>query len=632
MCGIAGFCNMPENWHENIRRMNDRLSHRGPDAEGIWSNEEHSVVLGHRRLSILDLSESGSQPMISANGRYVIVLNGEIYNFKKIKQKMSYSNKNISFNGTSDTEILLEAFAIYGMKATLNMVKGMFAVALYDRDEQKLQLARDRMGEKPLYYGFIGGKFIFASDIASIAENLYFKDEIDRDALTLYFRYGYIPAPYTIYKNIRKLEAGSIAELTAPFTKIKEEKYWDIRDIACRGQNNLFKGSLEEASDELDRLLKESINGQMVADVPVGAFLSGGIDSATVVAIMQKLAGEKVRTFTVGLENEAFNEASEAKKIAEYLGTAHTEIYITEKEAMEVIPQISFIYGEPFADSSQIPTYLVSRLAKDTVTVALSGDGGDELFCGYNMYNLIGKRWSRLNNIPDPLKVSTGLCITHSPLKHDPFFFRLAHYLKAKNVTELYELTGSAVEGIDHLVLNGEIPDYKYNQYKGNTLKNPKENLMLMDMLMYHPDDILVKVDRSGMAVSLESRIPLLDKDIIEFAWSLPLSYKENAGVTKRVLKNVLYKYVPRELMERPKKGFSIPIHQWLRSGELREWAGELLNSSKIRDQGFLDYRVVEAYWNDFLRTGKWNVHIWYLLMFEQWYEKKDGRILSAGD
>lgn len=627
MCGIAGFCNMPENWHENICKMNNRMLHRGPDAEGIWSNEDHSVVLGHRRLSILDLSESGSQPMISASGRYVLVLNGEIYNFKNIKEKLLNNNKNISFKGTSDTEILLEAFDTYGMKATLNLTKGMFAVALYDREEKKLYLARDRMGEKPLYYGFIGDKFIFASDIASIAENLYFEDEIDHDALTLYFRYGYIPAPYTIYKNIRKLEAGSIAELPAPFTKIKEEKYWDIKEIAYRGQNHLFKGSREEASDELERLLKESVNGQMVADVPVGAFLSGGIDSTTVVAIMQKLAGEKIKTFTVGFENEAFNEATEAKKIAEYLGTDHTEIYITDKEAMEVIPQISHIYGEPFADSSQIPTYLVSKLARNAVTVSLSGDGGDELFCGYNMYNLIGKRWSRLNKIPNPLRAAAGWGITHTPLSHNSFLFRMAHYLKAENVAELYELTGNAVKGIDYLVLDGEIPGFKYNQYDSGALKNPKDNLMLMDMLMYHPDDILVKVDRSGMAVSLESRIPLLDRDIIEFAWSLPLSYKESAGVTKRVLRDVLYKYVPQDLMERPKKGFSVPIHEWLRRGELREWAEELLKSTKIRDQGILNYRVVEAYWNDFLKTGKWNIHIWYLLMFEQWYEKRTGGI-----
>lgn len=618
MCGIAGFCNMPENWQENIHRMNNRMLHRGPDAEGVWSNEDNTVVLGHRRLSILDLSEAGSQPMVSASGRFVIVLNGEIYNFNEIRKKLLAEKRNFRFRGSSDTEILLEAFEEYGMKDVLQMAKGMFAIALYDRKEKRLQLARDRMGEKPLYYGFIGRRFIFASDIAVIKENTFFEENINRDALTLYFRYGYIPAPYTIYKNINKLEAGTMMELRAPFESASAEKYWDITEVAYNGQNNLFRGSEKEAADELERLLKESISGQMVADVPVGAFLSGGIDSSTVVALMQSISEKRVKTFTIGFENENYNEAQDAKKIAHYLGTDHRELYVSDREIMDTIPKMSFIYGEPFADSSQIPTYLVSKLAKSEVTVSLSGDGGDELFCGYGIYRIIDELWKKTGSIPEPLKKTVKFCIGHSALDRNFKLHLIGHYLGAKTPAEMYAMTGSAVKGIENIVLGGHIPDFKYSQYN-NSLQYTRNNLMLMDMLMYHPDDILTKVDRSGMAVSLESRIPLLDRDILEFAWKLPLKYKADSQMSKKVLKNVLYRHIPKELMDRPKKGFAIPIDGWLRKGELREWAEDLLSPAKIKAQGIIDEKTVGRYWDNFIKTGKWNRHLWYLLMFQQW-------------
>lgn len=619
MCGIAGFCNMPENWQENIHRMNNRMLHRGPDAEGVWSNEDNTVVLGHRRLSILDLSEAGSQPMVSASGRFVIVLNGEIYNFNEIRKKLLAEKRNFRFRGSSDTEILLEAFEEYGMKDVLQMAKGMFAIALYDRKEKRLQLARDRMGEKPLYYGFIGRRFIFASDIAVIKENTFFEENINRDALTLYFRYGYIPAPYTIYKNINKLEAGTMMELRAPFESASAEKYWDITEVAYNGQNNLFRGSEKEAADELERLLKESISGQMVADVPVGAFLSGGIDSSTVVALMQSISEKRVKTFTIGFENENYNEAQDAKKIAHYLGTDHRELYVSDREIMDTIPKMSFIYGEPFADSSQIPTYLVSKLAKSEVTVSLSGDGGDELFCGYGLYRIIDSMRKKTENIPVSVRKLSKYCIERSSLDKYSKLHSIAHYLAAENASEMYELSGNAMKGIDTLVLGGKVPPFKYSQYNADLLRKPKNNLMLMDMLMYHPDDILTKVDRSGMAVSLESRIPLLDKDILTFAWKLPLEYKADYQTSKKVLRNVLYRYVPNELIDRPKKGFAIPIEEWLRTGKLREWAEDLLNPSQIKAQGIVDAKTVELYWKNFIRTGKWNRHLWYLLMFEQW-------------
>ena len=627
MCGIAGFCNMPERWEENIKGMDNRMITRGPDAEGIWANEDKSVVLGHRRLAIIDLSENGAQPMVSSSERFVIALNGEIYNFKELRKKLLAEKKVFGFKGNCDTEVLLELIEAYGLTASLTMVKGMYAFALFDRKTQKLYLVRDRIGEKPLYYGFINQKFVFASDLGAIKENLYFDGELDLDALSLYFRHGYIPAPYTIYKNIRKVEAGSIIELNKPYTDFSETTYWDIKEIALRGQKNRFRGSEEEAAEQLESLLANSIKMQMVADVPVGAFLSGGIDSATVVSVMQQLSTRKIKTFTIGFKNNAYNEAEYAQDIAKYLGTEHTELYITENEAIKVIPQLPHIYAEPFADSSQIPTYLVSKVAKENVTVALTGDGGDELFCGYRSYQKIGKVWDCIRPIPQAIRYMAKQAIGTLPLGNATQLRKIAYCIDADSCAKLYELRTEALDNIDRLVLHGHIPEYKFNQYEGNTLKNGKEDLMLMDLLMYHPDDILVKVDRAGMAVSLETRIPLLDRDIVEFTWQLPLAYKADNHSTKKVLRRILYKYIPKEIMERPKKGFSVPIDEWLKKRELREWAQELLNPLKIKQQGILNEKMVSSYWTTFIKNGIWNIRLWYLLMFQEWFQEQNSKI-----
>ena len=625
MCGIAGFCNMPENWYENITKMNDQLIHRGPDAEGIWAASDASVVLGHRRLSIVDLSEAGGQPMLSADGSYVMVLNGEIYNYKELASKLISEKKVTSFRGHSDTEVLLEQISAYGFRKAIESAKGMFAVAAYDRNEKKLYIARDRIGEKPLYYGFIKGGFLFASDLGAICGHERFTSELDLDALNLYFQYGYIPAPYTIYKDIKKLEAGSILEISYPFTQTYQYKYWDIMEVAKYGQTHLFKGTEKEAADELDRLLKDSVRGQMVADVPVGAFLSGGIDSTTVVGVMQHLSPRKIKTFSIGFENRDYNEAQYAKRTAAYLETDHTELYVTEKDVIDVIPQIPCIYSEPFADSSQIPTFLVSKLARQQVTVSLSGDGGDELFCGYNSYLRVRNLWNRIKNIPMPLRrlVSLGSCI--NMLMRLERMQNICHYIAASSPEKIYEWEGNVIPLTDKLEIGSRIPEFKYNCYpKGYLGDCVENNMMLMDFLMYHPDDILVKVDRASMAVSLESRIPLLDKDIVEYAWTLPLSYKADAYERKKILKNVLYRYIPKEMMERPKRGFSIPVKKWLQEGALRNIVAELLLSGDIRKQGILNEKAVRYIWENFERTGRGAEKIWYLLVFQMWLQRNN--------
>jgi asparagine synthase (glutamine-hydrolyzing) len=617
MCGIAGFCNRTQNWKSEIKAMCDRMQHRGPDAEGFWKEDMGNIVLGHRRLSILDLSENGAQPMISSSGRFAIAFNGEIYNFSELKKSLTTNNSTICFHGTSDTEILLESFEHVGIEETLKLIKGMFAVALYDREEKKLYLMRDRVGEKPLYYGWVNGTFAFASDIACLYQLKDFQNEVNRDVLNLYFEHGYIPAPYSIFENIWKLEPGTVLSMEEPFQKYEIHQYWSMMDIAKQGQHNLYAGSYEEAKEELDRLLKESIKGQMIADVPVGAFLSGGIDSTTTVAIMQSLCNNKIKTFTIGFEEAAYNEAQEAKKIARHLGTEHTELYVTQKDAEEVIPKIPNIFGEPFADSSQIPTYLVSKLAKQQVTVSLSGDGGDELFCGYNSYRFISEYYNKIKWIPYSVR-KMGYATLNSKLFQNTKLQQKSRLLLSQSPENFYERLMQD-KMLEDLVINSQRPSFKYSEYPSSYLNGIENNIMLMDLLMYHPDDILVKVDRSAMAVSLESRVPLLDRDVVEFAWNLPLEFKYKDGIQKRILKDVLYQYVPKEMMDRPKSGFSIPISKWIREGNLRDWAEELLDYNTIKKQGYLNSDVVCQMWNIFLETGRYSEKIWYILVFQMW-------------
>ncbi len=621
MCGIVGLCNLKGDWQGNIGRMNARMLHRGPDAEGVWMSEDRDVVLGHQRLSIVDLTPTGAQPMESHSGRYVIVFNGEIYNYRKIAERLIEEKKVTRFRGTSDTEVLLEAMEAYGVERAISMCKGMFAIALYDKKEQVLFLVRDRVGEKPLYYSAMeNGTFAFASEIGCIAALDGFEKEINTAVLDIYFTHGYIPAPYSIYKNVYKLEAGSILKIKAPYRSedISISQFWSMTEAAKKGQANLFTGNREEASLELERLLKESIRNQMVADVPVGAFLSAGIDSSTIVALMQSLGSSKVRSFTIGMSEEGYNEADAAKEIAKHLGTDHTELYITKQDAIDVIPKLAYIFGEPFADSSQIPTYLVSKMTREHVTVSLSGDAGDELFCGYTSYESVSRIWGKMKNVPYFLRKPCSELLLHSPLAKNHMYRTKAALLGAKDPGRLYEISYETDPLTKRISKTHEKCPYKYNQFT-NELEEVNHNIMLMDMLMYHPDDILVKVDRSAMAVSLETRVPMLDKDVVEFAWTLPIEYKRQGKVGKQVLRDVLYRYVPKEMMERPKKGFSIPIDKWLLEPALRGWAESLIDRKVLEKQGVLDPDVVWEIWEDYTKRGVWRIQIWFILMFQEW-------------
>lgn len=644
MCGIAGFCNFKGDWRRNIERMCDRMQYRGPDASGVWASDDHRVVLGHRRLAIVDLTPTGAQPMVSRDGRYVIAYNGEIYNHADIRKRLLAENRTPAFRGTSDTETLLEAAAAYGLADTLKMAKGMFAIALYDREEHALFLARDRIGEKPLYYGILkdninngenDGSFVFASDLNSIASLDGFTNPVNVDILGDYMCYGYISAPYSIYRGIWKLEPGKILKVKSPFDKPEIFTWWSMMETAVFGQKNLFRGSSEEAAQELERLLQNAIAGQMTADVPVGAFLSAGIDSSTVVSLMQAQSSQKIRTFTVGMWEEQFNEAPVAKEIAERLGTEHTEVYITEEDAKNVIPALAGMFGEPFADSSQIPTYLVSRITREHVTVSLSGDGGDELFCGYNTYYSIDRIWNKVRKLPYPLRLAAGgaLGVTGC-LGNNPSLATRAGLLGARSIEDMY-LRSEIGEGLKLVkgrqegkrldfgpwdaIQSREAGTTWMDAYPSGLLEEPRHNLMLMDLLMYHPDDILNKVDRTAMAVSLETRVPMLDRDVVEFAWTLPLAYRQENGVRKKILRDILYRYVPRELMERPKTGFSIPLHRWLRQPGLREWAESLLEASLLERQGLLETTAVRKLWDDYIMKNVWKPQIWYILMLQEW-------------
>ena len=599
--------------------MNERMRHRGPDASGIWASEDGDVVLGHQRLSIVDLSENGAQPMQSHSGRFEMVFNGEIYNYREIAKRLIEEKKVDRFRGTSDTEVLLEAMEHMGIEEAIALCKGMFAIALYDKKERRLYLLRDRIGEKPLYYGFVNGCFVFGSDIGSISVLDGFSNEINRDVLDIYFVHGYIPAPYSIYEDIWKLEPGCILTLEAPFARPSVKTFWSVMEAAKKGQENLFAGSREEAAEERERLLKASIRDQMVADVPVGAFLSAGIDSSTIVALMQSLNHGKVKSFTIGMGEKEYNEAETAREIAKVLGTEHTELYITEADAKAVIPKLPFMFGEPFADSSQIPTYLVSKMTREHVTVSLSGDGGDELFCGYTSYASVSRIWGKMKNVPYFLRKPCSELVLHSPLVKKELFRIKGKLLGARDPSDIYVQSRLT----DPLTMNiarehGNLP-YKYTQMPAGYLEETNHTIMLMDMLMYHPDDILVKVDRTAMAVSLETRVPMLDKDVVEFAWSLPLEDKRQDGTGKLVLRDVLYKYVPKELMDRPKKGFSIPIAKWLMEPSLRAWAETLIDRRTLETQGILNPDTVWKIWKDFVENGVWRIQIWYILMFQAW-------------
>lgn len=625
MCGIAGFIGKTSRWQQEIVNMCNKMVHRGPDAEGYWSDENTEVVLGHRRLSILDLSDNGTQPMLSHNARYVISFNGEIYNYREIVKELKTINESVDFKTKTDTEVLLEAISEWGIKETLKKTRGMFAFALFDRKEKILYLSRDRMGEKPLYYGRVGKRFAFASDLACIEELEGFCNDISLGALKIYFQHGYIPAPYSIYEGIYKLEAGTILAIKEQDTTYQTDWYWSIEEAAVNGQNHLFTGSEEEAAEELKKLLKESIKMQMLADVPVGAFLSAGIDSTTVVALMQDISSIPVKTFTIGVESAKYNEAVAAKEIAGILGTNHTELYISEEETKTVIPQLSHYYSEPFADSSQIPTMLVSKLARQQVTVSLSGDGGDELFAGYQYYSFVNDIWEQILQFPKPIRMFGGWSARNMPFFNKSKLADKSKILGCKSPEDLYNW--DRISKFNGKILRKDVTAYSKNDLcKKWIFDEYQQNIMLMDLQMYHPDDILVKVDRAAMAYSLETRIPMLDAGVIEFAWSLPFAYKKSNGVTKKVLRNVLYQYVPRELMERPKTGFSIPLAQWLKEKELKEWAEDLLQSLAMKEKDVFNWKEISAMWDNYLQNDVWTETIWRVLVFCEWMKKRKGK------
>lgn len=622
MCGIAGIVRFKGNGTDDILNMNQAMYRRGPDAGDYWLDEQNRIVFGHRRLSIVDLSANGAQPMVSASGRYVIVYNGEIYNYKEIEAQMRADGFVGKLRGSSDTEVILEAFEFYGFEQTLQKMKGMFAIALYDRQEQKIYLTRDRVGEKPLYFGYVNGSFVFASDLASVKAIDGFANQINTAVFGLYFQYGYIPAPYSIYQDIYKLKPGTWLNLDVSGLEYEITTYWDMMQVASEGQSHLFTGSEKEAADRLEELLKDAVRGQMIADVPLGAFLSGGIDSALVVSMMQSVSDRPVRTFTIGFDVEKYNEAEYAAAIAKHLGTEHTELYIDRNDACEVMKQMVECFSEPFADSSQIPTMLVSKMTREHVTVSLSGDAGDELFCGYNTYRVAEQEMAalkkRYHKLPKGLRRGIGKACLSVGGKNE-LFYKVGNYLTMETAEDAHRWIGLEDPRVLYLPKNRtRLPD-AYHEYRPGFLPGTLNNLMLMDLVQYHSDDILVKVDRAGMFYSLETRIPLLDKDVVEFAWTLPVEYKYSEGVTKRVMRDVLYRHVPQAMMERPKKGFSIPLHEWLKQGSMRIWAENILSDGKRRLSDMIDQKMVDAYWRDYTERGIWTEKVWYILILEQW-------------
>ena len=608
MCGIAGFCAVGMNKTENILKMNAAMHERGPDGSGYWWDDRTGVTLGHTRLAILDLTEAGAQPMLSHNQRFVISYNGEIYNFKELKDELIKCS-GITFKSSSDTEVLVEAFAEWGCKKTLHKLRGMYAIAFYDREQRKLSLMRDCMGEKPLYYGYVNGSFVFASDVKAIRNVEGFRKEIDEGALSLYFKYGYIPAPYSIYKGIYKLEPAEILTTEFPFVDYKIEKYWDLKNIVLQNQSHMFRATMEEAAEELELLIRKSVKQMMIADVPIGCFLSGGTDSSFITALMQQSTDRPVNTFTIGFEQNTWDEAAYAKQTAQYFGTNHTEMYLGSADLEAAIFKMPFVYAEPFADNSQIVTYLVSKLARKDVTVTLSGDGGDELFAGYSRYGELEKIWNRYR--------------ADKSLRDSQNIYKEMLYQSARSIEQMQKYYYEYAPQLNELVISQERYQCVYEKQENIDWLEPIHVMMLKDQRQYLPDDILVKVDRAGMAVSLENRIPLLHRDVVEFAWSLPLKWKLDEEESKKILRKILYKNVPKELMDRPKRGFNMPMAALLRNQvKLFEWAEYLLDIDKIRKEGILDANVVSCFWKQYKEhENGWRPVIWYLLMFEAWLE-----------
>ncbi|WP_043682337.1 asparagine synthase (glutamine-hydrolyzing) [Castellaniella defragrans] len=659
MCGLAGFLDSGGGRDAHaaaviLERMAGTIVSRGPDDAGVWADGS-GIGLAHRRLSILDLSAAGHQPMTGPSGRHVIVFNGEIYNHLDLRRELEQSGLAPGWRGHSDTETLLAGFAAWGIRATVERCIGMFAFAVWDTQARVLTLGRDRLGEKPLYYGWQGAGdeacFLFGSELQALRAHPRCAADVDRDALCLLMRYNYIPAPHSIYRGISKLPAGCLLTVSLDRREPRIEAYWSLVEVAVAGSRAPFAGSDQEAADALEDLLKSAVRQQMLADVPLGAFLSGGIDSSTVVALMQAQSARPVKTFSIGFHEQDYNEAEHAQAVARHLGTEHTELYVTPEQALDVIPRLPDLYSEPFADSSQIPTFLVAQLARRHVTVALSGDAGDELFAGYGRYLHNSRRWNRFARVPHGLRRLAAAGIrTLSPEAWNAVFrplrpvlpgplrsalagekmHRGARMLSAGRIDDLYLESITRWEPAD-VVIGGREPP---TCLRGRPLPleglDDIQRLMVLDTVSYLPDDILAKVDRAAMGVSLEGRMPFQDHRVVEFAWRLPQSMKLRGGTTKWILRQVLYRHVPRELIERPKMGFSVPVDHWLR-GPLRDWAESLLDESRLRREGFLRPEPIRRMWAEHV-SGRHNGQypLWGVLMFQAWLERTRERGASG--
>jgi asparagine synthase (glutamine-hydrolysing) len=649
MCGIAGIVSAGRIDPQLLQRMGDVIVHRGPDDGGSWIDTDAGIGFAHRRLSILDLSPQGHQPMHSADGRFVLNYNGEVYNHAEIRAELEGAGlaPEGGWRGHSDTETMVQAIAAWGLEEAVGRFVGMFAFALWDRKERRLSLVRDRFGEKPLYYGWAGKDFVFGSELKSLRLHPRFEGEIDRDALGLYAARAYVPAPRSIYRRVFKLAPASILSLNAEEAlrrsdaPLQAKAYWSYRDVVRRGLADAID-SETDALDALDRVLSQAVTGQSVADVPVGAFLSGGIDSSTICALYQRHSSNKIQTFSIGFEEARFNEADYAREVARHLGTVHSEHVVTVREAREVIPQLPAIYDEPFADSSQIPTFLVSRFARGEVKVALTGDGGDELFAGYNRHFQAPRLWARLRTVPRPLRAAAGASLGLLPQR---LWQQAAAMLPARHrhlggkAGKALRLAGNA-DSFDDVYAafldewSGEPPPVLGHEGEGAALDldlgeaaPDAIRIMYCDAVSYLPDDILCKVDRASMAVSLETRVPFLDHRVAELAARIPLAMKVRDGNGKHILRQLLYRHVPRQLFDRPKAGFAIPVGDWIR-GPLRDWAESLLDPRRLANEGWFDAKAVGRRWDDHAGGRRDSTHaIWAILMFQAWLEAQKGAV-----
>jgi asparagine synthase (glutamine-hydrolysing) len=637
--------------------MADSIAYRGPDDSGVWTDESIGLALGHRRLSVLDLSCAGHQPMTSSDGRYVVVLNGEIYNHLDLRTLLTREDRHLAgagssggWRGSSDTETLLACFSAWGVDRTLSATVGMFAIALWDRGERILTVARDRLGEKPLYYGWQRGTLLFGSEVKALEAHPEFDHEIDRDSLTSFLRHNYIPAPYSIYRNISKLLPGHFLSIQlgageAAARAAIPQPYWRLNDVVRMGLSDPFSGSDSEAVELLESKLKKSILGQMLSDVPLGAFLSGGVDSSTVVALMQAQSRQPVRTFTIGFGESGYNEAEHAKAVARHLGTQHTEVFLGPREALDLIPKLPCIYSEPFADSSQIPTFLLSRITREHVTVALSGDAGDELLGGYNRYLLARQMWSKMTRLPAPARRAAATFLRMlSPSAWDAVIgvarpllpkrlqfarpgdqaHKLADVLGLTNGEAFYRQLVSQWPNPSQVVIGGKEPTTLLEDRSSWPQTDGLEHwMMAMDTLTYLPDDILTKVDRAAMANSLETRVPFLDHRVVEFAWQLPLKMKFRNAQGKWILREVLNRYVPSNLVDRPKMGFGVPLDVWLR-GPLLDWAEHQLDERRLKNEGYFHAAAIRDTWAEHLSGRRnWQHRLWPVLMFQAWLEQR---------